>query len=117
MRQRIYDTSSTGVDAGRLGRRQLKPPRSQSTRSTTPCHHPLGNRKFGTYTMKRVAAGALLPTPWLFDPAKRSDDRADYCLVSRAIFLSMNGVHNVGVSSVYMGKMGLFVDCGAAERV
>ena len=30
--------------------------------------------------MKRVAAGALLPTPWLFEPAKRPDDRADYCL-------------------------------------
>ena len=30
--------------------------------------------------MKRVAAGAHLPTPWYFEPAKRSDDRADYCL-------------------------------------
>ena len=30
--------------------------------------------------MKRVAAGAHLPTPWIFDPAKRPDDRADYCL-------------------------------------
>ena len=30
--------------------------------------------------MKRVAAGAHLPTPWLFEPAKRPDDRADYCL-------------------------------------
>ena len=30
--------------------------------------------------MKRVDAGAHLPTPWLFQPAKRSDDRADYCL-------------------------------------
>ena len=29
--------------------------------------------------MKRVAAGAHLPTPWLFEPAKRPD-RADYCL-------------------------------------
>ena len=28
--------------------------------------------------MKRVAAGAHLPTPWLFEPAKRPDDRADY---------------------------------------
>ena len=24
--------------------------------------------------MKRVAAGAHLPTPWLFEPAKRPDD-------------------------------------------
>ena len=30
--------------------------------------------------MKRVAAGAHLSTLWLFDPAKRPDDRSDYCL-------------------------------------
>ena len=30
--------------------------------------------------MKRVAAGAHLPTPWLFEPAERPGDRADYCL-------------------------------------
>ena len=30
--------------------------------------------------MKRVAAGAHLPTLWLFEPTKRPDDRADYCL-------------------------------------
>ena len=29
--------------------------------------------------MKRVA----LPTPWLLEPAKRPDDRADYCLGCR----------------------------------
>ena len=34
--------------------------------------------KLGTNAMKRVAAGAHLPTPWLFEPAKRPDDRADY---------------------------------------
>ena len=39
-----------------------------------------GKGKLGTYAMKRVAAGAHLPTPWLFEPAKRPDDRADYCL-------------------------------------
>ena len=33
--------------------------------------------KLGTYAMKRVTAGAHLPTPWLFEPAKRPDDRAD----------------------------------------
>ena len=32
------------------------------------------------YAMQRVAAGAHLPTPWLFKPAKRLDDRADSCL-------------------------------------
>ena len=30
--------------------------------------------------MKRVASGAHLSTPWLFEPAERPDDRADYCL-------------------------------------
>ena len=37
-------------------------------------------KKLGAYAMKRVAAGAHLPTPWFFEPAKRPDDRADYCL-------------------------------------
>ena len=27
--------------------------------------------------MKRVAAGAYLPAPWVFEPAERPDDRAD----------------------------------------
>ena len=36
--------------------------------------------KLRAYVMKRVAAGADLPTPWLFAPAKRPDDRDDYCL-------------------------------------
>ena len=30
--------------------------------------------------MKRVAAGAHLPTLWLFEPAKRLDGGVDYCL-------------------------------------
>ena len=37
-------------------------------------------RKLGAYAMKRVAPGAHLPTPWLFEPAKRPGDRADYWL-------------------------------------
>ena len=32
------------------------------------------------FAMRRVAAGAHLPTPWLYEPAERPDDRADYCL-------------------------------------
>ena len=36
--------------------------------------------KLGADAMKRVAEGAHLPTPWLFETAKRPDDRADYCL-------------------------------------
>ena len=35
--------------------------------------------KLETYAMKRVAVAAHLPTPWL-EPAKRPDDRVDYCL-------------------------------------
>ena len=30
--------------------------------------------------MKRVAAGTHRPTSWLCEPAKRPNDRADYCL-------------------------------------
>ena len=36
--------------------------------------------KLEAYAMKRVAAGAHLPTLWLFELAKCPDDRADYCL-------------------------------------
>ena len=36
--------------------------------------------KLGANAMKRVAAGAHLPTTWHFVPAKRPDDTADYCL-------------------------------------
>ena len=57
-----------------------------STNSTTPSWIPAPKlvrkeRKLGAHAMKRV--GAHLPTPWLFEPAKRPDDRADYCLGSR----------------------------------
>ena len=34
-----------------------------------------GEGKFGAHAMKRVAAGAHLSTSWLFEPAKRPDDR------------------------------------------
>ena len=46
---------------------------------TEPC---LERKKWrvGANAMKRVAAGAHLPTPWHFEPAKRPDDRAAYCL-------------------------------------
>ena len=36
--------------------------------------------KLAAYARKRVAAGAHLPSPWLFEPAKYPDDKADYCL-------------------------------------
>ena len=37
-------------------------------------------KKLGAYAIKRVAAGAHLPIPWLFESGKSPDDRADYCL-------------------------------------
>ena len=36
--------------------------------------------KLGAKAMKRVAAGAHLPTPWHFKPAKRPDGRAKLLL-------------------------------------
>ena len=39
--------------------------------------------KLGANAMKCVAAGAHLPTPWFFEPAKRPDVRPDYCLGTR----------------------------------
>ena len=36
--------------------------------------------KLGANAMKRVAADAPLQTPWLFEPAKRQEDKTDYCL-------------------------------------
>ena len=39
----------------------------------------LKNAKLGANAVKRVAAGAHFPSPWLFVPPKRPDDRADYC--------------------------------------
>ena len=41
-----------------------------------------GKRKLGAYGRGRIAAGAHLPTPWLFEPAKHPDDRADYCVTA-----------------------------------
>ena len=37
-------------------------------------------RKVGAYAMEREAAGAHLLITGLFEPAKRPDDRSDYCL-------------------------------------
>ena len=48
------------------------------------CYLPMkGKRKMGANAVKRVVTGAHLPTPWLLEPAKRPDDRADYCLGTR----------------------------------
>ena len=42
--------------------------------------------KSGVYAIMCVVAGAHLPIPWIFEPAKHQDDRADYCL-GRSFFL------------------------------
>ena len=56
----------------------LCPKRSQSGEVS---HEIWGKvMKFEANIIKRVAAGAHLSTPWLFEPAKRPDDRADYSL-------------------------------------
>ena len=44
---------------------------------------PHNEGKLGANAMERVAASVYLPTPWLFEPTKRPDDRADYCLEFR----------------------------------
>ena len=44
------------------------------------------------YAMNRVAAGAHLPSPWLFEPAKRPDDRTDYCLDNSRLLLKITVV-------------------------
>ena len=49
----------------------------------SPCefHHcKVKKGKLGANATKRVAAGAHLPTPMIFEPAKHPDVRADYCL-------------------------------------
>ena len=49
--------------------------------TTHSLHIVIGKKgKLGANAMKRVAAGADLPTPWLFEPAKSPDDKTDYCL-------------------------------------
>ena len=42
-------------------------------------------KKLGANAMEHVAAGAHLPTLWLFERAKHPDDRADYCLERRLL--------------------------------
>ena len=41
-------------------------------------------RKLGDKRYEGVAAGAHLPTPWLFEPAKRPDDRGSETLLDGA---------------------------------
>ena len=50
------------------------------TRTADPSEERRKKGKLGAHAIKRVAAGAHFQTPWLFERAKRPDDRADYCL-------------------------------------
>ena len=43
--------------------------------------HAIGKEKeLGAHALDREAAGAHLPTSWLFEPAKCPDDGGDYCV-------------------------------------
>ena len=57
----------------------FEPGTSRVLRSARCATHAVGKKDEvgGSYAMKRLAAGAHLPTPWLFEPAKRPDE---YCL-------------------------------------
>ena len=57
-------------------------------------HSLCEKEKLGAYAMKRVAAGAHLPTSWLFEPAKLPDDRTDDCLDSRPTTSLCGSVQN-----------------------
>ena len=54
--------------------------RSCTLRSGSETETKIIADNLGAYAMKSVAAGAHLPTPCLFEPAKRPDERAEYCL-------------------------------------
>ena len=71
--QKKYYKAILQKDAGRFFPRQ----------SSFICRRSVKKAKLDLYAMKRVAAGAHLPPFWLFEPAKRPDDRADYCLGTR----------------------------------
>ena len=65
------------------GNSEFKPKiqkKRQNCRISAELSDNVGKGKMGAYAMKRVAAGAHLPTPWLFVAAKRPDDKADCCL-------------------------------------
>ena len=58
------------------------------------CHSNVGMHFLSAYPhqydeseKKRVAAGAHFPTPWLFEPAKRPDNGADYCFGCSFLYL------------------------------
>ena len=62
--------------------------------------------KLWAIAMKRVAAGAHLTTPWLFEPAKRRDDRADYCLDSPVEAPGTRFLHLSGVGRALWANIG-----------
>ena len=57
----------------------LKNDTTRQTCSYATVHEVQEKGKLESYAMKRVAVVANLPTPWLFQPVKRLDERADYC--------------------------------------
>ena len=65
--------------------------------------HGMGDGKEGgkCWGHKRVAAGAHLRTPWTFEPAKRPDERADYCLDS------IDGAHYCDFQHLQEGQLNI----------
>ena len=48
-------------------------------------------KKERAYAMKRVAAGAHLPTPWRFEPEKRPDNRDYQCVYFNFLLVQTSG--------------------------
>ena len=81
----------------------------QDTFSDRRCHN-VRKRKLAANAMKRAAASAHLPTPWLFESAKRPDDRTDYCLDC-----SSSPSASTGYSFLHMSGMGRALRANSGE--
>ena len=73
----------TTTDGTTISENFYRPNSENTIRVFRLCRRKMEVGKLGTNAMKRVAAGAHLPIPWLFEPAKRPEDRTDYCLDTR----------------------------------
>ena len=80
--------------------------------SNLACKYVTGKGKLGANAMN-VAAGAHLPNPWLFEPAERPDDRADWLLAGvqfseiRYIMVRHIGVRYTGVRYIRVCYIGI----------
>ena len=76
---------SEAIDSGTIPKRKEAVIQIQPEKAPIQIQPEEMKVKLGTNAIKRVAAGAHLPTPWLFEPttAWAPDDRADHCLGTR----------------------------------